>query len=261
MNRSGTITLSALLVLAAALASGRAAEVPANEQSLESTRAILAEWVETQQVISREKEDWQVGKELLEQRIDLIQGEIGALEEKIGLKRQSITEADEKRRALVDENDALKAATASLTAEIALVETKTRNLLERLPDPIRERVTPLARRLPTDPNNSDQSLGERFQNVIGILNEVNKFNREITMASEVRTLPDGSTTEVKALYIGVSLGYYVTPDGNAAGVGQPTPEGWSWQPANELAGDIARAIAILNNEDVPAYVPLPVSFQ
>jgi hypothetical protein len=74
-------------------------------------------------------------------------------------------------------------------------------------------------------------------------------------------MPDGSTAEVKALYIGVSLGYYVTPDGDAAGVGQPAPEGWSWTPADDLADRIARAIAILDNEDVPAYVPLPVKVQ
>jgi hypothetical protein len=237
------------------------ARPPDSEKVLESTRSVLAEWVEIQQVISKEKQSWQIGRELLEQRIDLVEGEIGALEEKIAETRLSITEADRKRRALVDENDALKLATASLETQIAVLETKTGQLLDRLPEPIRELVTPLARRLPADPAQTDQSLGERYQNVIGILNEINKFNREITVASELRGMPDGTTAEVKALYIGVSLGYYVTADGKAAGVGSPTPEGWSWKPADDLAGKITRAIAILDNEDVPAYVPLPVKVQ
>jgi predicted nucleic acid-binding Zn-ribbon protein len=255
------LMLAAILTLAGAQALAQSTDPPDTGRVLESTRAVLAEWVATQQVISKEKKDWRVGKELLEQRIDLIQGEIRSVEQKISETRSSITEADEKRRDLVDENEALKVAAASLVSEIAVLEGKTRTLLERLPDPVRERVNPLARRLPADPANTDQSLGERYQNVIGILNEVNKFNREITVASELRTMPDGTTAEVQALYVGVSLGYYVTPNGDAAGVGEPTAEGWKWTPADELAGEITRAIAILNNEDIPAYVPLPVKVQ
>ena len=71
----------------------------------------------------------------------------------------------------------------------------------------------------------------------------------------------GSTAEVKALYIGLGQAYYVTPTGDAAGVGQPTPDGWKWTPANDLAPEISRAIAILQNEEVPAFVPLPVTIE
>ena len=53
----------------------------------------------------------------------------------------------------------------------------------------------------------------------------------------------------------------VTPDRDAAGVGKPGPEGWSWSTADDLAEKIAQAIAILANEDVPAFVPLPVQVQ
>jgi hypothetical protein len=260
-NRIGILFFATLFAVSGAAMLAQESDPPDTVQVLDDTRSTLALWVETQQVISKEKEDWQVGGELLQQRIDLIQGEINALEQKITETRLSITEADEKRRALVDENDAYKQASSTLDGAIVILETKTRQLLGTLPEPIVERITPLARRLPADSARTEQSLSERFQNVIGILNEVNKFNGEITVASEVRAMPDGSTAEVRALYIGVSLGYYVTSNGDAAGVGEPSAEGWQWRPADELAGEISRAIAILNNEDVPAYVPLPARVQ
>jgi hypothetical protein len=97
--------------------------------------------------------------------------------------------------------------------------------------------------------------------VIGVLNAINKFNADITLTNEVRAMPDGSSAEVKALYLGLGQAYYVTPNGQSAGVGRPTAEGWEWVPANELSVEIARAIAIFQNEEKPAYVPLTVTIQ
>jgi hypothetical protein len=205
--------------------------------------------------------DWQVGQEVLQQRIGLLENEISALEERIVKARAGVSEADDQRRDILAENGALKAATASLTETIVILESKTARLLKTLPESVRQRVAPLSQRLPADPATTSLSLSERYQNVIGILNEVNKANQDITVTSELRVLPGGATAEVKALYVGLGQGYYVTSSGDAAGVGRPTAEGWEWTPANELAGEISRAIAILQNEDVPAYVPLPVEIQ
>jgi hypothetical protein len=230
-------------------------------QDLESTRATLARWVETQEIISRERQDWQIAREVLEQRIALIEGEIASLEEKIGGIREGIGEADTKQQSFVAENRSLKQASTMLIDVIGTLEAKTNQLLTSLPDPLRMRVSPLSERLPADPTGTDLTLSERFQNVIGILNEINKFNQEISVTSEVRPLPDGPTAEVKVLYLGLGQAYYVTVSGNAAGIGHPSPEGWSWTAANELADEVTRAIAILQNERVPSFVPLPVTIQ
>lgn len=63
------------------------------------------------------------------------------------------------------------------------------------------------------------------------------------------------------LYLGLGQAYYVTANGSAAGIGTSTPDGWQWKPANQLAPRVAQAIAIMENEEVPAYVPLPVEVQ
>ncbi len=228
------------------------------DDGIDGVRAALEKYVETRKVISAEQRDWKLGREMLNERIDLVQQEIDSLREKIGNTEESIGEADKKRAELVEENERLKSASEALDGNVLSLEDNTRRLLKRLPDPIRERVRPLSQRLPEDPAETKLSLAERFQNVIGILNEVNKFNREITMTSEVRTLPDGTSAEVTALYAGIGAAWYATADGKSAGVGGPSDDGWAWTPANEDADEIAHAIAILKNEQVAAFVRLPV---
>jgi hypothetical protein len=228
---------------------------------IEGARTTLEKWVETRRIISKERQDWALGQEVLEDRIEIVQREIDSLRSRIRDAEESISEADKKRADLLEENELLKEASAALESTVVMLENRTRQLLVQLPDPIRERVKPLSQRFPEDPEDTKLSLAERFQNVVGILNEVNKFNREITVTSEVRTLPDGTTAEVTALYVGIGQGYYASADGKSAGVGTGSAEGWTWTPANQAAADITRAIKILKNEEAAGFVQMPIRIE
>ena len=225
---------------------------------IENTRDTLSKWVETQRIISKEKQDLALSKEILNERIQLVQNEIDSLREKIEAAKDSITQADEKRTLLIEENEKYKNASAALSGILSSLEERTKNLLVRLPDPIRERVKPLSQRLPKEQEESKLSLSERFQNVVGILNEINKFSREITVTSEVRALPDGTSAEVTTIYLGISQAYYVGANAKIAGTGCASGNGWVWKADNAAAEKIARVIAILKNEQVASYVQLPI---
>jgi len=253
--RPRTLAWTALLglVCVGAMSAGQEGELGVGE-----ARSTLERWVEVRRVLSQEKRDWALGKEMLEERIDVVQREIEGLRTEIGSAEESIAEADRKRAELQQDNQRLIEASSSLLATATQLEERTRALLPRLPDPIRERVKPLSQRIPDDPETTKLSLSERFQNVVGILNEINKFNRDINVTSEVRTLPDGTSAEVTAMYVGVGQGFYVTGDGKAAGIGASTTDGWAWTAADEAAAEVARAIAILKNEQAADFVLLPV---
>ncbi len=244
-----------IIAITAALGS---AEGPVVRDSVEDTRAALEKWVETRKTISKEKQDWALEREILEERIKLVQREIKSLREKISEAEKSISDTDEKRAELMDENNKLKSASEMLTGTVTELEAKTIALNKQLPDPIRERVKPVSQLLPDDPNDTQLSLAQRFQNVIGVLNEVNKFNLEITVTSERRTIAGGKEAEVTALYVGLGQAYYTGANGTIAGVGRPSEQGWNWIPADEEADKIADAVAILKNEMVAGFVPLPV---
>ncbi len=232
--------------------------VGAEESPLETTRTALAKLIETRQITSRERQQWQFERQILQERLALMDREIEALAGKIKDAQATMSDADRKRGELVAENEELKKLSGQLQEIVARLEAKLGGLVTALPEPLREKLKPLTQRLPANPRETKLSVSERFQNVVGILNEVTKFNREVTVASEVRTLDGGRTAEVKALYLGLGQGYFVTAKGDAAGVGRPSPSGWQWESANHLADEIGQAIAILQNEKVASFVPMPV---
>ena len=79
LRRKSSLAALPLLLLGAAL--GRA-DTPAPSESPESVRALLTKWSETQQILSKEREEWKQGKEVLISRIELLKGEVAALEGK-----------------------------------------------------------------------------------------------------------------------------------------------------------------------------------
>ncbi len=236
--------------------SGAAACVQAQE--LDRTKEMLSKWVETRKLISEEKQTWELEREMLGDRIDLVRSERDTLSQKIHETQSLITGADKKREDLVEENDSLKNASATLVNRIFTLERNVLALLPTLPSPVQDRIKPLSQRIPKT-EETDLSLSERYQNVIGIINELNKGANEITVVSETKELPDGSQAEVQTLYIGYARAYYCTNKGDIAGYGYPDAGGWKWEADNTIAPKVADAIAVLKNEKVAEFIPLPVS--
>ena len=225
---------------------------------IENARDALERWVETRRVISAERRDWVLRRESLNDQIDLMQRKIETLREKMAEDQAKIAESDEEIGGLSADNDTLTEAFSALDAAVVGLEARVKTLLRRLPEPTLERVQTLRQALPDDSNDTKLSLTARFLTIVGILNEVTRFNREITVTTEVRTLPDGTSAEVAALYIGLGQAYYVTSNGDAAGVGTATDEGWVWTPADEAAPEVAKAVAIFRNEQLAEFVRLPI---
>jgi len=214
-------------------------------ERIELTRDALEKWVETRRTIGVERRDWALGKDLLDSRIDVLDRELKTL-------------ADRKRDALAQEAGTLKDASAQLAAMAAQLEAKVKGLVKRFPTPLAEKLKPLTQRLPEDPATTALPLAVRFQNIVGIINEANRFNREITQSSEIRKLADGSSVEVTAVYLGLAQGYYVGAGGRIAGIGRGAPEGWTWTESNDNGPAIERIVAILRNQKPAAFVPIPV---
>lgn len=252
-HRSRRAVLGALGLLTLGSASA-----PQDAGRVGETRSALERWVETRRILSAERRDWDLGREMLQERIGVVRRELEAVRERIAEAQASLAEADAKRAELLAEQELLQRSSATLEAGIGALEARTRELLQRVPEPIRERVAPLAQRLREDPASVQASLGERFQNVIGILDGVNRFQREISVTSEVRDLGDGTSVEVAVIYVGLGQAFYASSSGSAAGVGRATASGWAWTREDEAAAAIDRVRAILENEQGAAFVRLPV---
>jgi hypothetical protein len=141
------------------------------------------------------------------------------------------------------------------------MESRVKEMLVGAPAPVTKRVQVLSQQIPDDPDDTKLAITNRFQNVIGILNEINKFNSEIAVVSEMRELPGGGEAEVTVMYIGASKAYYVGGGGKFGGVGTPGKTGWDWTATNDVADRIALMIDVYNNKQVAQFVELPFEVQ
>ncbi len=235
-------------------------EDPSAASSLEETRLRMGKWIETQQIIARERTEWQQGREVLVGRVELLRKEVGTLQEKIQQAEASVAESNKKRDVLVASNDELKAIAAQMAEAVTALEADITRIAKSLPEPLLTKLQPLYQRIPEDPTKTKVSVAERFQSVLGIINGINQAHTELTVNYEVRTLASGTPSEVRVLYVGLAQAYYVSASGEA-GIGRPTPEGWKWEASKQISGDVLTSLDILSGKHSPAFVPLPVTIQ
>ena len=255
------LAAGAALSGACLLAHARQADRPASEAAdTDSARTTISKWISTQQIILKESKEWQQGKEILQSRIELLEQEIASLEGKLAEAEKGTREADRKEGELQSESRTLEQRADRLAAQVTDLEGAIRTVHSSLPPPVIERLAPLYQRIPEDPATTKASVGERYQNILGILNEINKSNGEIMLVNEIRALSDGTPSEVKSIYVGLGQAYYLSANGEA-GVGRPAASGWEWTPANELAANIQQVVEILSNKGSPKFVPLPVEIR
>ena len=252
MNAKHLILMTACLMTAAVFAQ----EVPQAE-----TRNDVEKWIETQRLVGKEKNDWRLGKELLNDRLALVRQETADLRERIVRTEKETEENTRRIEELVRQKERLVKGIREPGKDVRQLELRVIALLGRTPGPVRERLRPLSQRIPEKGSPTALSLSERYQNVIGILNELNKAAREITVVNEVRQFADGTQAEVEVFYIGLSQAYYCNEKAGAAGIGSLTDHGWDWEEDKTVLPAVKQLIAVYRNEKPPAFVGVPVKVQ
>lgn len=231
------------------------------QDSIEKTRNVLNQWVETKQILSEEKSDWRLEKSILTDTETLLQSELDRLNQAISDLEESATAADAERTALAEEKEQQTAAAAVVKSNIGALESKVKAIIPTLPEPLVEKIKPLIRRLPNDPDFTKLSLGERVQNVVGILSQADKFNTTITLSNESREITDGKVVQVTTLYWGLAQAYFVDNSGSYGGVGKPGAESWQWTEVEGSGPQIKQLLDIYEGSQDIQFVEIPASIQ
>ena len=248
--------ITAIICLAAGFAA-----TSAESDKLSTTRSTLEKWVETRQLVSKTRSDWQTDKETIEQTIALFERELKAVEEQFGKLSTNTTQVDKER---AQTEAAIKAAAESLDPSqkfAASFEAQLMKLVPQLPQPLQEILKPLLARVPADPANTKMKPTERIQVMVGILNEADKFNNAVTLFSEKRKHPAGVEMAVETVYVGLGCAYFVNEAGDFAGTGTPSAKGWEWTVKNEIASSVRDVIRIYRNEKSARFVTLPAAIR
>ncbi len=228
---------------------------------LSEARTVLEKWVETRQVIAKTKADWHAEKETLEATARLFEGELTRLQDQTGTVTTNTTQAAREQTGLEQQKEVLDEALEKARSVVTVMEARIQQAVPALPPPLQASIGSALKKIPANPAETKMSVLERMQNVVGIAYEIDKFNGGISVESEVRQNPSGIEEQVRTLYLGLGQAYFVNKSGSYAGVGVPTPQGWTWQEQNELAGPVQRAMAIYENSQPAAFVGLPVQIK
>lgn len=245
----------------AILSGGLPGAAAAADSPIEAAQGAFDKWVEVQESIAREKRDWAVEKEFLNEEVRLLREEITALKEKSGRLTEETTKTEAEVAKSSAETESLKQAVGLVEAELPKLEGDLRRLAKSFPAPLTEQVEPLMTRLPREGATTKAGTSERLQTVVGLVSQVDKFNGSFTVAPELHKTPAGTEVQVRTLYLGLAQAWFVSPDGKFAGFGKPGPAGWDWTTDNDLAPAIGKAIAVQENTGIAEYVALPVSIK
>lgn len=232
-----------------------AAETPV----LNQTRSTLEQWVQTRQLISKTRSDWQADQETLEQTVALYERELKSIDEamaKVSTNHTQVAREMQEATALQRLADETLAGARNFATEL---EARVKQLAPQLPVPLQDILKPLLARLPADPGTTKMLAAERLQVLVGVLNELDKFNNAVNLFNEKRRNPQGDEVAVQTVYIGLGAAYFVNEAGDFAGMGSPGATGWEWAIKPEIAGTVQEVVKIYRNERTARFVTLPVA--
>jgi ATP-dependent exoDNAse (exonuclease V) beta subunit len=196
----------------------------------------------------------QQSKALFERELKSVQEELGKLSTNSSVAEVERSKSEEELKTTLEALEAVKGILGDL-------ESQLKALKPLFPAPLGATVENLLNRLPADPANTKAGVSERMQTVVGILNEVDKFNNAILVSNEKQPNEKGELLSVDVIYLGLGQAFFVAPTSDFAGVGVPSPDGWKWTRKDDLAGSVRRAVAMYRNQTPAEFLALPVTVQ
>lgn len=213
-------------------------------------REVIAEWVETERLVTEEKTGWEEKKASMAQLLDLYREELTLLDQELAEAGKSASAFDADQQKMERETSALRAARETMVSALREARSGLLSLTTRFPPPLSAEVAEEVATLEGwDPS---EELRPALQALLTILDRANSFARTVTRSREVH-----DDREVEVIYCGLSHGYYVSA-GSEAGLVVLGPTGWQWAARPELHGEIAEVLRQLDEQSPPDLVPLPV---
>lgn len=224
------------------------------QQEIATAKQVITEYVKARREIARIKNEWNSYQELAERRINLYESEVQKLREQITAAEEDTTQAERTIAEVRQEIAKLRAANDVVARAMPDIELTLRELYQYFPKPLKTKLERFFSEL-----GKSRQASERMAVVIAILNEVDKFNAEYTLAEEDKKMPSGETKIVDVLYLGLAVAYFADKEGTMGGILSPAKGEWISEERTELAPAIREAISYYNGDIKPAVlVNLPL---
>ncbi len=233
---------------------------PAAPEKVETLEGLVGELLVLELEDKKEREAWAEQERHLTAIQSVLADEKERLTKQLAAidsrKQEEESERERLARTIAERNESLlrvaKAATG--TARDLLAQ------YEALPAPLRRELTPAAEMLRTtlkDDTTASHAL-KRLRMAVGFGHDLQRTLSAVHLVKEVIEVREGDKREADVLYLGGTVGFYLLPSGQGAGVLRRKDGGWLVEKRDGIADRVARGMAVKRKEKPPALTRLPV---
>lgn len=228
--------------------------------NIDDVQTSIERWIDTNRIISETRRDWASEQTLLIQEAKLLELELAELERKGERLAKLNEQAYLERAEAISRNSQYAELMNYLEMKANALERKVLKIVPAFPKPLQDRIASSMVKIGVRPEDEKQmSVSARMQALVSIISETEKFNHELTLVHEMRTVEAGKPVQVRVLYWGLAGAYAVSPSGEIAQVGHPGFEGWIWEDQPGFALQIAQLIRIREGTIEAEFIQSPMS--
>lgn len=245
MNR---ITFSCITAISLVLLSIKALAQPSSDID-----KLSKQWLQLERSTLALSQDWQLEKQLLNQRIALLREQNKQL-------TQVIKNADQQTDNLSERRQELIAAQAEIEQSLSgyrQIKPQLHHFLQmqmaRTPPYLQQQLANALAQL-----DSNKPLNKEYQVLVEGIKQIAKANQLISVKQGSIEL-EGEKIMTEQLYLGNGQAWFITQDNSRAGIGFASLEGWHWQQSHDDDNQsIRQAINDAKNLTPGQLIALPV---
>nr|WP_243749639.1 DUF3450 family protein [Pseudoteredinibacter isoporae] len=218
---------------------------------------LMQQWLAIEQQREQMRLSWQEEKQVLQQRLELLNAESSGLKKHLDKHSGLKTKAQQKREELASEQNALEARQQQLKGSLESASRHVTALLPRLPEPLAKHWQENLNKLAL----LEDHPSKRLDLYLDMYKSFDRFREKVTLHQALMPIADEGEQEilVDQLYLGVSKGWYLSRDGQYAGYGEAGSDQWQWHSDNALADQLQALIKAAKQPEKATLLPITVT--
>ena len=220
-------------------------------------------WLTTEQSTDKLVSDWQLEKQLINQRISILKQQNKQLNKTVNQTNNDADELTLRRQNLVAEQGKVEQLLADYKQVLPKFTHAMQSKAAKVPEHLQQQLKDTLAKL-----SASQPLTAQYQTLVDTLKQWHK-NDQLLQVKQGMIKVAGQDLMTEQVYLGNDQAWFSTPDNSRVGLGFATQSGWLWQ---ELSGEneqfsgsyqqaIAQAIKDAKNLTPGRLIDLPVKLE
>lgn len=227
----------------------------AHEAKLSQLDSLTAQWIQLRSTLAEEKRIWKNRRQAWTDEIRLLEEQARILQQEIDDSREVLSNTEEQQAEIIAEKDQLETTMNQMEAKLEKSIREARKVTGMLPPSLEAKLSSELRSL-LENEGRDLPRAQRAQRVVALLSTLESIQNQVHVVSETLESEQGRR-QVSVLYLGLSVGFAVSPNQDWAAVGVPGQDGWMWSPGGVDPQAVHTLIEVNEKRQTATLVEVP----